>query len=746
MESFRNGAVVLWAWLLCAEAQQRRDCALRLPASSPSFAFNGIEGSEEADVCISYEDVSDAFLRAAEKAGLNNPPREYDVYSLGLLGTALQETTRLLADRFSLSRGDIAYGLPRIDTLRTRVADFCPRFLRSQRRRCEASRYRRHDGACNNPERPTWGSARASFRRFLPPDYADGVSEPRAARTGFPLPNARAVSALVHRDASKHDHTVTFLFVVWGQLVDHDLTLTAETRDPVTLREPDCCGPGAERHPNCLPVELPPQDPFYRRHRQRCFNLLRSLAGVRDDCRLGPRAQTNAVTSYLDGSVVYGSSEKVADELRLLRGGQLRTLPIFRELGLKNLLPLKIDYPEDGCIRPDKDVYCFLAGDNRVNEQVALSVLHTMLARQHNDIAGRLAEINPHWDDERLYQEARHIVAALMQHITYSEFLPLLLGKDSVKKYSLEPRTEGYADDYDPRVDATVTSSFITAAFRFGHSLLPSAVERWSVSHKFIESQRLSEVLKRPYNLYKPGWYDQYVMGLVNQVSQAMDDFVTQEVTNHLFQQPLQQFGMDLAAINVQRAREHGVPSYNQYRSWCGLPLMERWSNMLHAMPNSTVHRYNDVYDHPDDIDLWSAGVAEQPAPGSMVGPTFNCLIARTFRRLRTGDRFWYENPGQPGSFTPDQLETIRSVKLSRLLCDSGDRVETIQVYSMALPDAQTNPRVSCKSRVLARLDLSKWREDPLPKQVTITAEQNIRPDSQRRSYVRFPEYIFLPV
>ena len=112
-----------------------------------------------------------------------------------------------------------------------------------------------------------------------------------------------------------------------------------------------------------------------------------------------------------------------------------------------------------------------------------------------------------------------------------------------------------------------------------------------------VAAQRLSEFLKKPFDLYKPGWYDQYVMGLVNQVAQAMDEGVTQEVTNHLFQQPAQRFGMDLASLNLQRAREHGVPGYNNYRHFCGLQPFPRWSLMLHALPNNTVLRYQEVYE-----------------------------------------------------------------------------------------------------------------------------------------------------
>ncbi|KAB7497581.1 Thyroid peroxidase [Armadillidium nasatum] len=166
-----------------------------------------------------------------------------------------------------------------------------------------------------------------------------------------------------------------------------------------------------------------------------------------------------------------------------------------------------------------------------------------------------------------------------------------------------------------------------------------------------------------------------------------MTTLITNQVTNHLFQEPNLKFGMDLPAINLQRAREHGLPSYNAYRHFCGLKPMKSWEDMDGIMPNKTVKRYSDVYEHPDDIDLWSGGVSERPLPGALVGPTFACLIALTFKEVRFGDRFWYENKGYPSTFTPAQLEEIRKTKLSRVVCDNSDDIKTIQVYAMVLPD-----------------------------------------------------------
>lgn len=160
--------------------------------------------------------------------------------------------------------------------------------------------------------------------------------------------------------------------------------------------------------------------------------------------------------------------------------------PVFREYGLKDLLPLKLDFPDEGCTRPDKSVFCFEAGEIRVNEQLVLSCMHTMMARNHNLMAKGLAEVNPHWDDEILFQESRRINIAYIQHITFNEFLPILLGKEVMEKFGLVLSKEGYWDGYDSKINPSIIDSFAAAAFRFGHTLLPTAVERWSKAHKFI--------------------------------------------------------------------------------------------------------------------------------------------------------------------------------------------------------------------------------------------------------------------
>ena len=91
-------------------------------------------------------------------------------------------------------------------------------------------------------------------------------------------------------------------------------------------------------------------------------------------------------------------------------------------------------------------------------------------------------------------------------------------------------------------------------------------------------------------------------------------------------------------------------------------------------MSNHSVTSYQRLYESPGDLELFTAGIAESPVPGGLLGPTFTCIIGRQYHNLRKGDRFWYENGGWPSSFTLEQLKEIRGYTVARLLCDNTDR------------------------------------------------------------------------
>ncbi|XP_037079378.1 chorion peroxidase-like [Pollicipes pollicipes] len=675
---------------ILAGRQAPDDCALKL------------EGRD----CVTYGAIEAAFQEAVERTALDLPRGEWLPPNVGTVGSAILRASMSIARRYEMTQYEIEYVLPRADTLSTSIANVCPDFVTPIQ--CHPKRYRRIDGLCNNVRFPNWGATRRVFQRLLEPNYIDGMGLPAMNH----LPSPRLVSVGVHQDRELFDHASTLMLIAWGQFLDHDMTLTFTRPDERTLNEPeDCCrGSGPE---DCLPIGVQRNDPFYSRHGVDCMDFVRSQPGVRQFCRLGSRIGFNVLTSVIDGNTVYGQTHESSSVLRMFEGGKLKSyLPEhFKQHNMLPLLPLRFEHQDEGCIRDHPGQRCFLAGEIRVNEQLVLSTMHLSWFREHNRICDILRDLNPHWDDEKLYQEARRIVVACIQHITYDEFLPMLLGKTVMKEHDLILTDHGYWDGYNEYEDPSITLAFMTSAYRFGHSLLPSTVERWSPNHKYIDERDLSDLIRKPFDLYKPGAVDEYILGQLNQPAMAMDFAVTEEVTTMLFRQPNVGHGIDLVSLNLQRAREMGVPGYMHYRKWCGLPTADSFLELTNFVSNHTAAAYAQLYKSPWDIDLFSGGISERPLPHSMVGPTFACIIGAQLHKLRHGDRFWYELGNQPSSFTPEQLEQIRRVQLSRVLCDNTDLIKTIQVYPLVLPDYEVNPRVPCDSGVIPRLDFSYWKE-----------------------------------
>lgn len=99
--------------------------------------------------------------------------------------------------------------------------------------------------------------------------------------------------------------------------------------------------------------------------------------------------------------------------------------------------------------------------------------MHLIFARHHNMIARNLREINKDWDDEKIFQEARKIVGAQIQHITYNEFLPSVLPQRLMDHLNITLDYSGFSRKYNSSVNPTISNSFASSAFRFGHTLLP---------------------------------------------------------------------------------------------------------------------------------------------------------------------------------------------------------------------------------------------------------------------------------
>ncbi|GFW34886.1 chorion peroxidase [Trichonephila clavipes] len=211
--------------------------------------------------------------------------------------------------------------------------------------------YRTFDGTCNNLDHPTWGSANECYLRFQKAFY-DGYGGVRKSVTGDPLPEPRNLTVNIFRDAKHRSRRTSFLLTIFGQAVAHDLGNIVILDDKA-----ECCSPGNENNPGCLPIRLSPDDPDFSRYNVTCRNFQTSK-----DCHLCDTANKEPmsdVTSFLDASIAYGNSDEKANSIRRNDGtGKL----ISNETDVGELLPNGKD-PHDPFCPKVQESLCFYAGN-----------------------------------------------------------------------------------------------------------------------------------------------------------------------------------------------------------------------------------------------------------------------------------------------------------------------------------------------------------------------------------------------
>ncbi|KAM7295326.1 peroxidase [Ixodes scapularis] len=572
---------------------------------------------------------------------------------------------------------------------------------------CDATYpYRTADGSCNNLANPDWGSTDSCMRRILPADYADGLSQPRVARNGDPLPNARKVSFTVHPEVNVPDTRWTHLAMQFGQFLDHDITL-ATTPGNLTLGPPgqECCDPSKRTSPECYPIDVPAEDPFFADFNVSCLSFTRSSPCFR--CMLGRREQMNSRSSYIDASHIYGISKEQTDSLRTFENGLLKS----QEVNNLMLPPPSFNPDSDQCSHPDENQICFETGDPRSNQHPALTSLQIILFLQHNRIAKQLHGVNPHWEDEEVFQVTKRIVESQLQHVVYKEWLPEIIGANTSDAYGLTPRSSGYTS-YNDSVDASMTNEFAAAAFRLGHTLV-NGTFLMADSNGVEDSFEIKDKFFDPFDFYT-GDLPTVLGGLIEEPFQSFDRYGTYGVTRYLFNPKGGLHGLDLFAIDLQRGRDHGARSYADYvLHYTGLNLTS--FDDLHnynLMPKETADLYADLYDNVQDIDLFSAGISEYTVPGTAVGPTFSYIVADMFQKLKFGDRFFYEHGDQVGSFTQEQLQSLRETTFAKIICENigGGYKLRRNVFNAESTD---NPTVDCAD--IPDIDLQLWKDEVGP-------------------------------
>lgn len=509
---------------------------------------------------------------------------------------------------------------------------------------------RSYDGFGNNLVNPEWGAVGSALRTLTPYAYSDGVSLPN----GQDRPNPRRISNQLFEqlEAIYDGHNLTDYTWVFGQFIDHDITLIGDSHTEPAFISVPACDPVFD--PTCTGNSL--------------IMMMRSqpLEGTGTD-QSNPRQFGNNITAYLDGSAVYGSDVERASWLRTFEDGKLKT-------SKDELLPFNtMDGELNGATDPNAPAMAtlnsdqrryFVAGDERANENVMLTAMHTLFVREHNRMCDQIKEEDPGATDEQIYQKARKMVGGFIQNIAYTEWLPVM--GVILEDYS------GYKRDVNPGI----TNVFSAAAFRFGHTLLSSNLLRMNDECETVPQGDLTlrNAFFNPEMLVKSG-LDPLVKGMSAQIQQNLDCKVIDDVRNFLFGPPGIGFGLDLVSININRGRERGLPDYNSIRGMLGLGQVRSFTEIVSDPIEAKT--MEDLYESLEKIDPWVGMLAEDHMPGAMFGESIMTIMKDQFRAIRDGDRFFFE-------IDPELNEEEKSIIRNTTLAD-------IIMRNTALQSMQTN-------------------------------------------------------
>ncbi len=518
---------------------------------------------------------------------------------------------------------------------------------------------RSFDGYGNNMQHPDWGAVGTNQLQIVTNGFADGVSEPG----GIARPNPRIISNAVFSQVGllPDDQELSDYAWVWGQFIDHNITLVAD--DP---NEP-------------VDIAVPAGDPFFDPTNTGAvvIGMHRSAYDPASGTSpANPRAFPTGITSFIDASGIYGSNETRANWLRTFESGKLR-------MSSGNFLPYNTTTGEyEAAVDPTAPEMAmpfpfvtkwFVSGDVRANENPLLTSFHTLFTREHNRLCDQLAAQNPSWTDEQLYQHARKIVGGLIQSIAYNEWLPTM-------GVELEP----YAG-YDPSVNPGIMNVFSAAAYRYGHSVINSSIVRMDNDGNIIPQGNilLRDAFFNPTVIVESGGLDPLLKGMTAQMEQNLDCKMVDDLRNFLFGPP-GAGGLDLAAININRGRERGLPDYNTARTDFGLPPVESFMTLTSNPWFNQI--LESVYGDINNIDPWVGFLAEDHMANTLFGETMMTIMKRQFTALRNGDRFYYENDA---GLSQEEIDAIKNTHFKDVILRNTN-VTNIQdnVFLMELPSA----------------------------------------------------------
>lgn len=514
----------------------------------------------------------------------------------------------------------------------------------------EGERYataRTADGTRNDLDDPAMGAAGMPFGRNVPLDLA----HPENDWDVLEGPSPRTVSReLLTRDAFKPATTLNLLAAAWLQFMIRDWFSHGKGDKAaawnLSLEEDD---PWPHDHPGAPRTMSVPRTP--------------SAPYAPDDAANSPPAYINTETHWWDGSQIYGSSAAAQSAVRSWENGKLR-------LGPRGSLPV--------------DVLDRLSGEP--GWWVGLALMTTLFAREHNAICDRLREAYPSLSDRELFEKARLINAALIAKIHTVEWTPAILGHPTLR-IAMRANWWGLAGEQIYRLHGRISEHEAISGIpgsRVDHFGVP-----YSLTEEFVAVYKMHPLIPDHYYLRSAitdeplGQHtlreiqDRNVRAMLEQTSMAdwLYSFGIAHpgvITLHNYPRFLQDFErpdgefMDLAATDVLRARELGVPRYNEFRrllrlaparTFEELTDTRRWAEEMRRVYEGDIER----------VDLMVGLFAEPRPKGFGFSDTaFRIFILMASRRLNS-DRF-FTTDYNPRVYTKIGMKWIDDNDMSSVL------------------------------------------------------------------------------
>ncbi len=477
------------------------------------------------------------------------------------------------------------------------------------------------DGSFNDLEDPKMGMAGTRFGRNFP------LKNVYPNEENLLNPNPRVISRkLLTREEFVPATTLNLLAAAWIQFQTHDWF-----------------SHGGNQQDNKFQIPLEEGDPWPEEYRP--LEIKKTLPDTTrsDDNIQGPPTYINTVTHWWDASQIYGSDRETIDNLRSHVDGKML-------IGDDGLLPINSENGVD------------LVGFDD-NWWIGLSMLHTIFVKEHNTICDHLKQEYPGWTDEDLFDHARLINAALLAKIHTVEWTPGILGLPALQ-IAMDANWWGLLGQHFKKIfgrvgDSELLSGIIgsptdhhtapyylteefVSVYRM-HPLMPDEFEFYSVENgKLLQKNNLFEVSgNRTRNLLEnlemPDLF--YSFGI------SYPGAITLYNYPSFLQQLVRDNGevFDLAAVDILRDRERGVPRYNDFRELIGRGRVKSFEEITDN--EKWVKELREVYQNNiDSVDLMVGMFAENPPKGFGFSDTaFRVFILMASRRLKS-DRFFTED------------------------------------------------------------------------------------------------------